>query len=329
MSVRDVVLHQLANVEGDFISGEELAAELGVSRAAVWKAVQRLQEEGYAISGTRNRGYALDGVHDLLTECGIREALDSQGMNDAHFILKDVTGSTNDDARELVARGAPEFTTVIASSQTGGKGRRGRAFYSPSDAGVYLSIIVRPRLQLSDAWMLTGAAAVAVCNAIGDTIGESAQIKWVNDVYFHNRKVCGILTEGVADLESGGLTHAIVGIGVDVYEPRGGYPEEIAGKAGFLSDERKGNLRNQVAASVVAHFAKLYKLGDPASLVGAYQSLSMMPGKCIMVERAAGESRSAVAEQVNDDMSLRVRYEDGIVEDLKTGEVSIVMEHEG
>ena len=328
MSVRDVVLHRLANGDGSYVSGEDIACELGVSRAAVWKAVQRLQEEGYAIVGTRKRGYALEGGFDLLTECGMRSALDERGMDEVRLELKEVTGSTNDDVRELAAQGAPELSVVVASQQTVGKGRRGKPFFSPGEVGIYLSILVRPQLHLQDAWMLTGAAAIAVCDAIEEAVGKKAQVKWVNDVYLGDRKVCGILTEGVADLESGGLSHAVVGIGVNVYEPEGGFPEELASKAGYLCDERTGNLRNRLAACIIARFAKLYRTADPEALMARYRELSMMPGRKIMVERSASESRVAVAEAVNDDMSLRVRYEDGSVEDLRGGEASIIIERE-
>lgn len=323
MSAQDGVIHILANEGARCVSGEEMASRLGISRAAVWKAIQKLQQEGFAISGTRSKGYELAGAHDVLTETGVLAALRTDELKDGRVHVKRVTGTTMDDVRELAAQGAPEFSVVVAGEQTAGRGRRGRPFFSPRGTGVYFSILLRPDLPLEQAFLITGASAVAVCRAIGDLSGKKAEIKWVNDVYVEGRKVCGIATEAAADLETGGLSYAIPGIGINVYEPEGGFPEQIAQRAGAVMDSVEPNTRNRFAAAVIDNLHRIYRASPFDSFVGEYRRLSMMPGLQVSVVDAAGGEEPAVALQVNDDLSLRVRYADGTESDLQTGEVSI------
>lgn len=323
MSVRDGVIEVLANGGAGCVSGEELASQLGVSRAAVWKAVQKLQEEGFPIEGTPSKGYVLEGTHDVLTEAGVMANLRTEELRDGRVRVKRKTGTTMDDARELADAGAPEFSAVVAGEQTAGRGRRGRPFFSPRDSGVYFSILLRPQFPIDEAFLITGASAVAVCRAIRALTGKEAVIKWVNDVYIGDMKVCGIATEAAADLETGGLSYTIPGIGINVYEPEGGFPEEIAARAGAVMDGVVPGMRNRFAAAVMDELHDIYCKHPFESFVGEYQSLSMMPGRDIMVVDSRGGEAPARAIRVNDDLSLRVRYADGMEADLQTGEVSI------
>lgn len=323
MSVRDGVIEALANGDAECVSGEELAFRLGVSRAAVWKAVQKLQEEGFPIEGTPSKGYVLEGVHDVLTEAGVMANLGTDALRDGRVRVKRKTGTTMDDARELAEAGAPEFSAVVAGEQTAGRGRRGRPFFSPRDSGVYFSIVLRPKFPIDEAFLITGASAVAVCRAIRALTGKEAAIKWVNDVYIGTRKVCGIATEAAADLETGGLSHVIPGIGINVYEPEGGFPEGISTRAGAVMDAVVPGMRNRFAAKVMDELYSLYYEHPFESFVGEYQSLSMMPGRDVVVIGSRGDETPARALCVNDDLSLKVRYADGTEADLQTGEVSI------
>lgn len=328
VSVRDGVLDMLANGGEQVVSGEYMASELGVSRAAVWKAVQRLQEAGYAVEGAPSRGYLLRGTHDILTERGIGLSWDETLRSQVSLQVKEKTESTNDDVRRLAEQGAPAFSVVAASQQTAGKGRRGRAFFSPAHSGVYLSILIRPHEGMAQASSITCAAAIAVCRAIEQVVSREARIKWVNDVYVGKRKVCGILTEGAADLETGGLCYAVVGIGVNVYAPEGGFPSDIATRAGAVMDTVTPNARNRIAAAIISEFNTLYDIEAHDTFVAEYQHRSMMPGQSIVVLSPSGEERRARAVQVNDDLSLRVQYEDGTAQDIQSGEVRIVLEEE-
>ena len=211
--------------EGEYLSGSMLAKKLGVTRAAVWKNIRQLQAEGYKIEAVTNRGYRLGREQDSVSEAGIRKAL---GELENVFTLEmyDVLTSTNTVMKER-ADSLPEWTVIISSSQTAGRGRIGRSFYSPSDSGIYLSVLLRPALPASEATRITTAAAVAACRAIESCTAATPSIKWVNDVFVNGKKVCGILTEGSLNMETGGLDWAVMGIGLDVYEPDGGFPEEI------------------------------------------------------------------------------------------------------
>jgi BirA family biotin operon repressor/biotin-[acetyl-CoA-carboxylase] ligase len=328
MSVRDGVLDMLANGGERVVSGSYMASELGVSRAAVWKAVQRLQESGYVIDGAPNRGYLLRGAHDVLTERGIGLLWDEPLRSQVSLQVKEKTESTNDDIRRIAEQGAPAFSVVAASQQTAGKGRRGRAFFSPAHSGVYLSLLVRPQGGMAQASSITCAAAVAVCRAVEQVASCEAHIKWVNDVYVGGRKVCGILTEGAADLETGGLRYAVVGIGVNAYAPEGGFPPDIAMRAGAIMDTVTPNARNRMAAAIVSEFSTLYNGKVYDTFVAEYQRRSMMPGRNIVVLSPSDGERRARAVRVNDDLSLRVRYQDGTTEDIRSGEVHIILEQE-
>lgn len=309
-----------------WLSGEELAQQLGVSRAAVWKAITALRESGIEIEAQRNRGYRLAPTQDHLTEQGIFESLSPGAKAAAQVEVLQCTGSTNDDVRSKAIEGAPEFTIVVAGEQQQGRGRRGRPFYSLGDVGIYLSILVKPSFDLHESAKITAAAAVAVCAAIQQVTGEYAQIKWVNDVYYRNRKVCGILTEGVADLESGGLAWAIVGIGINVYPPIAGYPAEYANRAGALLEGIQPGIRDKIAGAVISSFIEAYGQLDSAWLVETYREKSFVPGRDIWVRRGSDPEKPATAVRINDDLSLRVRFDDSTEADINSGEVSIRVE---
>ncbi|MDO4396216.1 MAG: biotin--[acetyl-CoA-carboxylase] ligase [Clostridia bacterium] len=227
---RDQLLELFEKNKGSYFSGEEIAEKLGISRTAVWKAVQSLKNEGYKIEAVRNKGYSLATDTDILSAQGIEKYLrDAVGVGDEAGagrngnakvtlnVLSEVD-STNVVAREKATAGAPDGYTVVAGSQTKGRGRMGRAFYSPAGTGVYMSLVLRPKnFSPQNAVKLTTMAAVAVCRAIEKVSGEKAEIKWVNDVYVRGKKVCGILREASFNLEDGSLEYAVLGIGINVF----------------------------------------------------------------------------------------------------------------
>lgn len=194
MSTKEKLLVLLEREPGTYISGEKLADEIGVSRNAVWKAARALRNEGYLIDAGTNRGYSLRFGSDRLSPTGIFKHLKHE--NDLSISVRRTVDSTNTWVRQRAQEGAAEGTVVVAEGQTAGRGRRGRAFFSPEGSGIYLSLLLRPSIDPSQAHLLTCAAAVAVARAIERTSGQSASIKWVNDVYCNERKVAGILTEG-------------------------------------------------------------------------------------------------------------------------------------
>lgn len=322
MGTKEKLLALLESRKGEFVSGEEIARELAVSRTAVWKAVNALRNTGYEIDAAQNRGYCLDAHTDILSIQGIRQLLGSDG-SEFDLELIPCTASTNALLRDRAAAGAPEGSVILANQQTQGRGRLGREFYSPPDTGIYLSLLLRPRgMEPSKAVKLTTMAAVAACDAIEKVSGKEASIKWVNDIYLNEKKVCGILTEASYSLESGSLDYVILGIGFNVYPPAGGFPSELAGIADSILKIQTDQGKNRLAASFLRRFLKIYQGTAERDYAAVYRAKSMVIGQPIRVISPAG-TRNAYALDVDKDCRLIVRWEDGTVESLSSAEVSI------
>lgn len=324
MTTKGKLLELLESNKGAYFSGEEIAQQLCVSRAAVWKAVNALREEGYSIDAVTNKGYCLSEHTDILSPQGIRKYLKPayQGME---LTVLPETASTNALLREKANRGAPEGCTVIANQQTAGRGRCGRQFYSPGETGIYMSVLLRPvRYAPQQAVRLTAAAAVAMCEAIETVSGETARIKWVNDIFVRGKKVCGILTEASFGLESGALEYAVLGVGVNVYPPREGFPTELEAIAGAIFDSAQSDGKNRLAGEFLNRFLDCYNAPERTEFIAAYRSRSLAVGKQVTVY-SGNQTRSAYAYGVDDACRLLVRYENGETESLSYGEISIKM----
>lgn len=322
MTTKEKLLALLEAQKGTYYSGEEIAQRLEVSRAAVWKAVKSLQKEGYEIHAVTNRGYCLSRQTDILSKQGIQKFL-TDSCRDLELSVLPTAESTNTLVREQANRGTGEGYTVIAGEQTGGRGRYGRSFFSPQGTGVYLSILLRPKTrEASQALMLTTMAAVAMCEAIEEVSPEKAEIKWVNDIYVRGKKVCGILTEASLDLESSSLQYAVLGVGVNVYQPLEGFPGELAGTAGAVLEGPVEEGKNRLTASFLNHFLSLYRSGTWADCIGAYRERNLALGKTVTVRRQ-DTSRTAYVRDIDELCRLVVEYEDGTTEHLSYGEISI------
>lgn len=321
MSVKERLLPLLTDRGEDYLSGEDAAKLLGVSRNAVWKAVSALKEEGYNIEAVTNRGYRLKDSGDVLSSAEIEKNLTFLKRRLNIEVKKTVT-STNALLKEKAAAGAPEGTVLIALSQTAGRGRFTRKFFSPSDSGIYMSILLRPRISAENAALITTAAAVAVAEAAEKLSGGKTAIKWVNDVLIDGKKICGILTEASLNIESGELDYAVLGIGLNVYEPENGFPDEIKNIAGAILKERGSGNKSRLAAAVLESFFKYYKDISERRYLKAYRERCIVLGKQISVMSQDG-SRSAYALDIDENCRLRVKYPDGKEELLSSGEVSI------
>ena len=327
MNTKEKAAKLLEENKETYISGACMAEELGVSRTAVWKAIGKLEEEGYRIEAEAGKGYRLAEDHDIISEATVRKYLKTEKDGEAAewpapvLAFKEV-GSTNDVIREQALAGAPEGTVAVAASQTKGRGRKGRPFYSPIDTGVYFSILLRPDMEGFDPASITVTAAVAVAMALEKMDVEDVGIKWVNDIFVGGKKICGILTEATADLETGGIDHAVLGIGINVYEPEGGFPEGLREIAGSVFDkDRKQDGRSRLAAEVVRGFSDLYRGGD---VMEEYRKRCFVPGNEVTVIKA-DRKIPAFAVAVDEKCRLLVRYGDGSEEALATGEVSLKM----
>lgn len=323
MSTKDTVLELFEKNRGFFISGERIASDLGISRTAVWKAVKKLQSEGYEIEAITNRGYCLAKNSDILSAQGIRNHLDENAarLRPEVFVTVD---STNNVCMKKAAHGEEEGYVAVAGAQTKGRGRRGRGFFSPADTGIYMSIILRPDTYPGlEVLRLTTMAAVAVCEAIENISGKPAKIKWVNDVYVGGRKVCGILSEANYGLEDGKLDCVIVGIGINAYRPKGGFPHEIAGKAGSIFDQQSAGKRNELAAEILNRFIAYYDNEATDAHFESYKDRSLVIGRDIEISRNDVVSKAHVLG-LDGNCGLIVKYEDGREEVLSSGEVSII-----
>lgn len=320
MTVKAKLKVLFENNKGKYLSGEEIASELGCTRGAVWKAVRGLEAEGWRIDAVTNKGYCLARENDVLSADGIKKYLACKDITDV--IVYHVTDSTNIQLKALAADGAPEGTLVVAGEQTAGRGRLGRSFYSPSDSGIYMSLLLRPKLGTSDAIKITTAAASATAEIIEKLTGCSTEIKWVNDIYSCGRKVCGILTEASFNVEFGGFDYAVLGIGINVYEPEGGFPEDISSVAGALLKERVSDMRNMIAAGIADRFMEYYRNIENSSYFESYEKRLMWKNENISIISPAG-TKPAVLRGIDSECRLIVEYPDGTEGTVSSGEISI------
>ncbi len=267
-------------------------------------------------------------MSDTLSENSIRACLGELAELFEPEVFSEID-STNTYLKKLASQAGQSHTqdlktwhTVIASCQTAGRGRMGRTFLSPAETGLYLSVLLRPKTAAGPATRITTAAAVAACLAIESCTEERPQIKWVNDVFIRGKKACGILTEASADPKTGSLDWAVMGIGFNVYEPEGGFPEELRGIAGPIATVRQRDLRSRLAASFLREFYSICRDLEEADYYEAYRKRSFLIGRSINVIRGASV-RPAVALDVDRECRLVVRYEDGSEERLSSGEVSV------
>lgn len=318
MSTTEQLLRILESRRGDSISGEELAGALGITRAAVWKHIKKLRDDGYIINGVKNSGYCLAKEDDRLSAEGIRPFLNDPAVADRVFVY-DVLDSTNTEAKRRVLDGAEQGTVVIARRQTAGKGRLGRSFYSPEDKGIYLTVILRPKLSTPQAVSVTAVASVAVARAIEKVMGKSTDIKWVNDVYLHGKKICGILSEAVTDLESGRIEGIVVGIGINCTTV---FPDELGKVAGSIVEENdSAAVRNQIAAEVINQMLDAEEMIKTGSYLEEYRRRSMVLGKQITILQEHGSCYTA--KDIGRNGELILVSADGAERILSSGEVSI------
>lgn len=311
-TTRQALLQALSAAEGAYISGQQLAQQLGVSRAAVHKAAAALTAQGYALEAASRRGYRLLGGDPFCTE--------AVGPYPAPVQLYDTLESTNRTAKLLALEGAAHGTLVLAGGQTAGRGRLGRSFASPAGKGVYCSVVLRPPLPAANAQTATIGAAVAVCRAVQMLCGLELAIKWVNDLYYRGKKVCGILTEAGTDLESGQLEWLVVGIGLNLTTSPADWPEELARTAGSLYPGGPAPVSRAVLAGAIAR--ELLSLCPAFDCLDEYRARCFVPGHWVTVCTGA-ETYAAKALFIDDAGRLVVEREGGRQIALQHGEVSI------
>ncbi|MDI3547984.1 MAG: BirA family transcriptional regulator [Halanaerobiales bacterium] len=229
MNEIDLKLLELLH-NGDFVSGEKISEEIGVSRTTIWKHINKLKQQGYQIESATNKGYRLVKIPDRIVPEEVYLGLKTDYIGREIKVFSSL-GSTNERAKELARKDFPTGTVVIAEEQTAGKGRLGRSWFSPPGTGLWFSLIVRPDIPPNKAPFLTIIASLTLVKALSELNPElKPLIKWPNDILIDDRKVCGILSELNADL--GMINFAVIGIGINVNQDY--FPEELSAKATSL-----------------------------------------------------------------------------------------------
>ena len=355
MTTRENVFDVLSRSEGEAVSGEKLAEICGVSRAAIWKAINALREQGLQIEGTTNGGYQLKD-DDIFSDELFRQTFASNypDFSESHIECFKEIDSTNTYAKRILAEcgnlrdssgalteaGKKYHKAIfIAEKQTAGRGRLGRTFVSPEKTGIYISVIYAPKGGITNPARLTACAAVAICRAIKNVVcklpeGTSIepQIKWINDIFVNGKKVCGVLAEGVANFESGMIEAAVVGMGINIKKNTTAFEGQLADVVGTLEDATSAKIsRIDIAAEVAGQVLKIFE-EDASSeaahkaIIKEYKEASFLIGRELTVYPLIGDEKSsykATATDIDDNAGLIVTLEDGSKRTLSSGEVSL------
>lgn len=311
MSLKSDVLDYLCAHDGEYVSGEALAQKFNKSRAAVWKAIKAAQNDGVRIEAVTKRGYRLLPENDIFDEKSIKRLLDF----DCKVVYFDSIDSTNTQAKRMLNDGESDVFLVVAGEQTAGRGRQGKSFYSPADTGVYMTLTVHPNTVIQNAVGITTAACVAVCRAIEKTVNIIPQIKWVNDVYVNDKKVCGILTEAVTDFETQTVSSVVIGIGINISTEH--FPDGVENAASLNTKVKRAEL-----VSSVANELNKTVCADFCEYIDYYRQHSMLIGRDIYFVRN-GEKIFAKTVGIDADGGLEVLLENGEKETLRSGEITV------
>ncbi|MBS4871941.1 MAG: biotin--[acetyl-CoA-carboxylase] ligase [Peptoniphilus sp. oral taxon 375] len=317
--MKEEVLNFLEAHREDYVSGQDLADQLGVSRAAVWKAIETLRSQGYTIEAKPKKGYRLLGDFDRLSQGGIRKYL-PEALKDRQIFIYDSLDSTNTEMkRKLEKNQVRPFDVVLAEEQVQGRGRRGKVFASPKHTGLYMTLLYYKEGEgdLEDQDLITIKAALAVLRAVKKTTGLEAKIKWVNDLFFANKKFCGILTEGEFNLENREISAIYTGIGINIRMPEEGFGPDLEKIATALNVDL---LRNDLAGEIISQLYFL-KDQDRREVIRAYKEASLVLGRKISFNYQ-GQDLVGRAKDINDQGHLLVDLS-GQTLTLKAGEISI------
>lgn len=313
MSLREGIINILEENLGHYVSGQEIANALSVSRSAVAKCIDGLKKEGYDIKSVNRLGHCLAQTCNLLSEARIAANI---GDEVCVKVYKSID-STNTLAKKEIANGLTRNAIFASEEQTAGRGRSGKSFYSPKSSGLYFSCILHPSVTLSDSVCLTSAAAVAVCEAIEGATKKHPMIKWVNDIFIDGYKVCGILTEAVSDFESGTVQAVVIGIGINLTTTQ--FPDELTGIASSLGVSVD---KSRLVADIYTRLNELCNRLPDKSFMDIYRSHSLALGNTVYFSRN-GKSYTATATAILDDGGLEVLTDENEKMILQSGEISI------
>ena len=317
MSTKAEVLKLLEENKGQYFSGEEIAKVCNVSRNAIWKAIKKLQSEGYKIDAISNKGYSLSLESDILSVEGIQKYLKDDSL-DIH--VETCVTSTNTLTVQQAIAGQKEGYILISGMQTQGKGRTGHSFYSPERTGLYMSILLRPPYSPMEATNITSMAGVAACEAM-ESFGLEPKIKWINDIFLNGKKVVGILSEASISMENLLMDYVVLGIGFNVYAPENGFPQDIKDIAGCLFTERINDGKNKLAAAFIQSFMKYYRNWNKEDYYQSYKDHNFILNKEVQITTPNG-LKTVFAKDIDKNFELIVE-DNGQEKVLSSGEVHI------
>lgn len=323
MSSKEKILALLEIARGKSISGQHIAKELNLSRNAVWKSIKELEKDGYKIDAVRNKGYCLCEDNDILSVQGILPFL-KDNDHGSNIIIYDNLQSTNYTAKELALKDNSHGSIILANSQTQGKGRYGRDFYSPAGYGIYMSIILNSsQFTLNPPTLITAFAALCVCEAIETLTKKNPSIKWVNDIYLDKKKICGILTEAITSFETGNIEWIVVGIGINFSTPANIFPDNLNEIAGSIfSDQHPNITRNRLIAEIANRIFDLDYHNNKNGLLAEYKRRLMMLGEKITIIEQK-RNYEVTAMDIDSNGALIVKDNSGELKTLCSGEISI------
>lgn len=308
--------------EETYVSGQAICNRLNVSRTAVWKMINRLREEGYEIEAVPNKGYCLKHIPDVITREACLKEMDTEWVGQ-NIIYREEVDSTNTLAKKLGEEGAPHGTLVVADMQTRGKGRLGRSWYIPKGQAIAMSLILRPQVEPQYASMLTLVAALAVSRAIDEKTGIRTEIKWPNDIVYQGKKICGILTEMSADMDT--IHYVIVGIGINTGTIAFGKELEEKADSLFRITEEfipRRILIAEVMKRLEYYYEQFCRTKDLSLLRDAYEERLANKNNQVRV-LAPGNEYTGTCLGITKDGELLVRGESGAVQTVVSGEVSV------
>lgn len=325
MALRKAILAALKEKQGEWVSGEVLSTRLQVSRTAVWKQIKKMQTEGYEVDSLPKRGYRLCNSPDLLSPDEVCPGLTTKVFGCDHYLHYQEIDSTNSRARTLAAAGYPEGTVVVAESQTTGRGRRGRTWHSPANQGIYVSIILRPVLPLKEISRVSLIAAVAVAETLEGELKLRPSIKWPNDILVNDRKIAGILTEAVTDMDS--VEYIVAGIGINVNNRPQDFPDELqaTSTSALVECGRPGSrvrVLQGLLASLERHYCQLLN-GSFARTLENLKRRSMVIGQEVRLDTVS-DFLTGQALDIDDNGFLLVRDHLGITHTVISGEITLI-----
>ena len=303
------LVYQILARKNDYVSGEKIGEELNLSRTSIWKAIQRLQQEGLEIDSIKNRGYKLI-QGDLILPDLIQE------NTNLTIRYKPETKSTQTDAKEGIEAGNKGNTLYLSTCQTAGRGRFQRPYYSPSQGGIYMSLHIQPNLPYEKLPSYTLLVAAAVYKAIKNLTMIEVDIKWVNDIYLKNKKIAGILTEAMTSVETGLVTDIIIGLGINFSIED--FPEYLKEKAGSLFMQPAPISRNDLISEIWNCFYNT----DPDELLYIYKERSIVLGKEVTFQ-LDGKLKKGLAKEISKSGQLQVELANKHTIWLNSGEISL------